>query len=193
MSVFYIQVKSNDVIIELDATTELTEAYSASVTSNPVADKTVISDNVVSNLPSFTLNGIISSVSQPFTRRNGEREISEVTQDMKDTIRKGELVVFYDGETTYNNCIITQVNLNKDTSVGLTGWRVSISLKQIQLAESLIITIDEKPLDFIKDEVQKKKIQGSNTSTKEIKLNENIEGAGESAIEIYNNSLGGGG
>lgn len=193
MSLYYIQVQSSDVIIELDATVSVTEAYSASVTSNPVADKTTISDNVISNLPSFTLNGVISSVSQPFTRRNGDREISEVTQDMKETIREGELVTFYDSEDVYTNCIITQINLTKNSRVGVDGWEVSLTLKQILLTDSLRISINEEPLSFAKDTAQSKKTLSSNTSNKEIRLNDSLESAGDSGIEIYNKLIGGGG
>lgn len=169
MSSYYLRRLEDNVIISLDSTSILTESFTGSVTSNPVADRKIVNDTYINNNPVFTLSGIISGVSQP--NNLPSKDISEVTSDMIDTITNGSLVDFISADRIYNICVITAINKTKTSKEGKEGWKVDITLSQLNLVDSLRITIDESPIEIIKDDAAKKKEVDKNT-TKLLQVNQ---------------------
>ena len=162
MSNYYLRRIEDDVVIVLDATSTLTESFTGSVTSNPVADRTVVNDTYINNNPVFTLTGIISGVTQPSRAIN--RPISEVTEEMIDTITRGNIVDFISADRVYNTCIITNINKTKTSREGKEGWKVIITLSQLNLVEALRVTIDESPIEAIADDAANRKNIDKNTT-----------------------------
>ena len=168
MGAYYLRRLEDDVVISFDATTTITESFSGSVTSNPVADRKIVNDTYINNNPVFSLSGIISGISQP--NNVSSKDISEVTSDMIDTITNGSLVDFISADRIYNICVITSINKTKTSREGKEGWKVDITLSQLNLVDSLRITIDESPIEAISDDAAKKKEIDKNT-TKLLQVN----------------------
>lgn len=130
MARYYITRRDSSVLA-LDATVTLSERFSARPTAHPVVSGETISDSIVQDLAKFELEGIISGVAQP--HRQEIISISDVTQEIVDTIKKGEIVRFQSADREYPICVLTDVSFNKTSKEGVEGWQVRISLSQILL------------------------------------------------------------
>lgn len=165
MSKYYIIRRDTSEIIELDATEELTEAHRGEVTSNPVANKDIVTDSFINTPPIFTLSGVISGVIQPAFKDFVVPPIAERTQLIESTLTEGVLVDFQSADKLYELCVITNLNKRKTAKEGIDSWKVNITLQQINLVDSLKITIDKSPIAEIEDDATEQKKVDQNTTS----------------------------
>lgn len=172
-SSYYIETiapAGESIVIVLDAVTEIEENFSGTVTSEPVSDKNIISDSFINKTPMFTMKGVVSGVLQP--GENEFKDIKSFTKDLKDVITTGTLINFISADEVYNYCILEEVTLRKTSREGKEGWSVTCRIKQLNLVDSLKITIDESPLDSIANDASKKNTLNSNTTNQINDINE---------------------
>lgn len=173
MSKYWIRYVDKGVLtyIELDATVSITETFGGSVTSNPIADKTVVADTFISRNPIFNLSGVITDVTQPFIRTvpiTGEelRDTSTKSRTdlIKSTMKNGTIVELQSADELYSSCVITSVTLTKTAQEGIGGWKVDLELTKLNLVSALEVTLDEAPIDIFTDDFSKKSDSTSNTT-----------------------------
>lgn len=193
MSKYYIQYISKGILtfIELDATVTLSEVYGGAVTSNPIADRTVVADTFINSNPKFTLSGIITDVSQPFQRvspLDGEpildTSIRSRTDLMKKTLTEGTIVEFQSADELHTDCVITALNLTKTAREGVGGWKVVMELTKLNLVSALQITLNEEPIDTFSDDASFNKNVSSSTTTDLSKF-KNLSGVGGAVGALF--------
>lgn len=184
MSRFYIEYpdpnNSNALkVLSLSSTTSIKISEPANVTSYPVEDGSSVVDNYVVDNRVVTFDGIITNVS--ITSLAGDQlPTDDWIAEMRNIRSRKQLVtVHVSGVDLVPNCVVTNFQLNKTKSEGITGWKCSLSMKEVDISERIRVVSVKKPIKEVEDEVAaKQKVAGS--STKEVNL------ATSSALDITN-------
>ena len=135
MSTFYIKTKDN-IVYELTATTDVAFQHRSTVTKFPVESGVEVSDHTTVENSTFTLNGVITDVVRldQFSVDKGVKDYIQGLDKLRNS--KQFFTVFLDNKLKpFKNCLFTGLSYSKTQAEGLSGWRVSLSIEQVIVAD----------------------------------------------------------
>lgn len=151
--------------IILDATTDFGKKFSAQTTSNPVGDKTDVSDNYRVMPPTLSFSGVISNDVVNFypwlSSTQSDTRAQEYVERIQRIIEQKLVVECYmpDGLRT-KNCMITDFEARRDKSWS-NGFYVDITLKRLDVVSG---SVTRKPSDETADGLAGTVQSGSKTT-----------------------------
>lgn len=179
MSVFYFSYTSEDdpsqdIIYELSSTTNVSVRENATVTRFAVEDGSNVADNFNIDNRQISFSGVITDIrvfGQPENRRRSVEDwIDQIRQLRKD---KKLLTVSVHSLQSIPNCVITQFDIDRDVSHGLTGWDCNLGFTEITVSDRARLVEVKLPKPEVKDDVASKS-SSSDSSTKEVALSNSL-------------------
>lgn len=149
-----------------DAVTEVQFRYTATTTQHVVDSKSSVSDHVVQNNDTFTINVVVSdSPVESYNNNtitygspaNKKKRTAEAVQKLKAIKEAGVFVNLATDFDVISNCIIKSIgsNITGDTA---NAYVISIELEKIRIATAVSVTLVADAT--IKDSVTGKKVEG---------------------------------
>lgn len=137
-------IEHEDTIFELNATETTDVSYSVNIPQHPLLKPEVVSDNSVLQQPKFSIRGVLSAIlngSQAAKTGDSLKDIKAYIGSLKQIMEDKSLVTLYlANNDVFENCVITAFNYSQNRNVGLYGYKVNLTLTQIQLGELANIT-----------------------------------------------------
>jgi len=174
MATKHILTLANGLILAIDATQELTETFKSQATDLPTANRESVSDHFIKKNPTFNFSGVISGVYNP--RSPSLNTSSILSQNFRNVVQQGNILTFYSGDRSFDNCHVDSVVLKRDVEVGKLGWRIAVTLTQIKIAtggSESVVAVNSN----VTDQASDKKNVGS-SSTKDVNPIIELEGFG---------------
>lgn len=129
-------IYSTDVRIVLNATMDISESYSASVTSYQIENGTNISDHVHPAPETIALTAVISN--DDFDYSNPLNSLEDTAEDKKkqliEWIQKGTLLVIEYGDLYFSDYVLTAFSPAQNAEVG-KNYSVALGFQKIVIAK----------------------------------------------------------
>lgn len=169
--------------IVMDATLSESHSHTADVTDYPVERGANISDNVRAKPVTLTVDGYVSDfplhtnviqqfTAGAFTERPTEdlRRSQNVLDKLIKLKDKGTLIIVTTGARTYQNMVVTSVQVNRDKTV-INGLRLNIAMRSIELVDTqtVQIKVEEKKAEPKRKDGPKTKKEASSQTTEKSK------------------------
>ncbi len=166
MATFYFYDPTGDAedVYSLSATTDIKLTYPAKITSSAVEDGSSLADNTFLDPATATFTGVITSVGK--VGAEGTLVPPAWLDAVRQLRRSKKPLTMVAHTELLQNCLIGNLELSKTKEEGLSGWKISISFKEIRLSERARLVYIKEPKTAVKDKTGDKKAS-SNTPTKQ--------------------------
>ena len=129
--------------VELDVTLREDHNYSSRVTTYPIEDGSILTDHIINDPTTLTLEGIITDT--PLSILSLFNRSVDAFNRLIEIHEKKELVTVVTGIKTYPKMAITQLNIPRTISTG-QSLKFTIELQNVLLDSSVRIEINEELL-----------------------------------------------
>ena len=162
---FYLIRKDTDESYELSATTDIRVTQDLVATTRTVESGKEITDNSYIKNKVVTFDGVITNVRNSSNLESTDKFLAEIAELRKSSPRV--LVdVIADNETAVD-CLITTFDLDKNSTLGLGAWNVTMVMQEVDYTTRARLTEQPEPFEDKKNTLNKTSSKSQNT-TKEV-------------------------
>lgn len=167
--IYYLEA-SDGTIVELDATTNINETYSSTITSNPVDSGRTLTDHYYHNPTTVRFEGIITNVyATDFTVETlnvGDKDPTLFRQKVRNVLESKEPLTVFLFDIQLKNYLITSLSYDTDATI-FGGYKVNMSLQQVELVDSSETVVVQLPPPDMKDPTSDLESGGSSNTVED--------------------------